>query len=253
MGTEQEKLVGYLSSAKNVLIFTGAGISTGSGIPDFRGPEGVWKKRQPVYYHDFMRSEAARVEHWDYKLEGWQGFRDARPNATHEAIVKLERAGKVLAVVTQNIDGLHELAGTSVDRLVELHGTNSHIECQTCGKRSDPKPHFEYFRQTRKPPVCDCGGFLKPATISFGQNLRNGDLERASNFAAKADLVVALGSTLSVYPAADIPLIAAGNHVPYVVINRGHTHHDGRQEVSLRIEGDVSKIFPPAVDSALTE
>src|SRR6266446_3978624 len=120
MSTDQEKLSHHLRAGKKILVFTGAGISTGSGIPDFRGPDGVWKKRQPVYYHDFMRSEAARLEHWDYKLEGWQAFRMARPNATHEAIVKLEHAVKVLAVVTQNIDGLHELAGTSTERLVEL-------------------------------------------------------------------------------------------------------------------------------------
>src|SRR5256885_6087350 len=128
MQADMDKLANFLRASKQMLIFTGAGISTGSGMPDFRGPDGVWQRRQPVYYHDFMRSEAARVEHWDYKLEGWPAFRAARPNATHEAIVRLERAGKVLAVVTQNIDGLHELAGTSPDRLVELHGTNSHIE-----------------------------------------------------------------------------------------------------------------------------
>src|SRR5258705_12258395 len=101
------QLAELVRAGSDILIFTGAGISTGSGIPDFRGPEGVWKRRQPVYYHDFMRSEAARIEHWDYKAEGWEGFRDARPNATHEAIVRLERAGKVEVVVTQNIDGLH--------------------------------------------------------------------------------------------------------------------------------------------------
>src|SRR6266446_108481 len=153
-----------------------------------------------------MRSEAARVEHWDYKLEGWPAFRAARPNATHEAIVRLERGGKLLAVVTQNIDGLHARAGTSAQRLVELHGTNSFVECQTCGRLSDPEPHFDTFRTTRRPPLCECGGFLKPATISFGQNLRNEDLERAGEAARQADLVVALGSTLSVHPAVTIPL-----------------------------------------------
>ena len=234
-----------------MLIFTGAGISTGSGIPDFRGPDGVWKRRQPVYYHDFMRSEAARIEHWDFKLEAWPGFRDAKPNATHHAIAQLERAGKLLAVVTQNIDGLHSRAGTSAEKLVQLHGTNSMVECQTCGELTDPQPHFEHFRKTRKPPVCHCGGFLKPATISFGQNLRNEDLERASRFADEADLVVALGSTLSVYPAADIPLIAARRGAPYVVINRGPTEHDELPEVTLRLEGDVAEIFPPAVASVL--
>jgi len=246
-----EKLVGLLRARKRILVFTGAGISTGSGIPDFRGPEGVWKRRQPVYYHDFMRSEAAPVEHWDYKLEGWPAFRDARPNATHKAIVRLEQAGKVLAVVTQNIDGLHARAGTSAERLIELHGTNAFVECQSCGKRSEPGPHFEAFRKTRRPPVCECGGFLKPATISFGQNLRNEDLERAQEAATRADLVVALGSTLSVYPAANIPLIAAGRGAPYVIINRGPTEHDGLPEVTLRLEGDVEEVWPAAAEKVL--
>src|SRR6266852_7006660 len=119
----KQKLVAHLRDRQNIFVFTGAGISTGSGITDFRGPDGVWKRRQPVYYDDFMRSESARIEHWDYKLEGWAGFRDARPNATHVAIVQLEKAGKILAVVTQNIDGLHSRAGTSPELLVELHGT----------------------------------------------------------------------------------------------------------------------------------
>ena len=251
MPTDIEKLAALLRRGKRTLLFTGAGISTGSGIPDFRGPDGVWQKRQPVYYHDFMRSEAARVEHWDYKLEGWAPFRAARPNATHAAIANLERAGKVLAVVTQNIDGLHASAGTDPGRLIELHGTNAWIECQSCGRRSDPGPHFESFRQTRRPPVCECGGFLKPATISFGQNLRNEDLERAQQAATEADLVVALGSTLSVYPAANIPLIAAARGAPYVIINRGSTEHDDLPEVTLRLEGDVGEIFPPAVTEAL--
>jgi NAD-dependent deacetylase len=251
MLNEKPKLIGLLRTARRVLVFTGAGISTGSGIPDFRGPNGVWKRRQPVYYQDFMTSEAARIEHWDYKLESWPAFRDARPNATHKSIVHVENAGKLLAVVTQNIDGLHARAGTSAHRLVELHGTNSLVECQSCTKTSDPESVFEQFRQTRKPPLCECGGFLKPATISFGQNLREPDLERAQSLASEADLVVALGSTLSVYPAANIPLIAAGRGAPYIIINRGPTDHDDLREVTLRIEGDVIQIFPAAVDETL--
>ncbi len=251
MESAKGKLVDLIRSGRKILVFTGAGISTGSGIPDFRGPQGVWTRRQPVYYHDFMRSEAARIEHWDFKLEGWPGFRDARPNATHHAIVQLERAGKLLMVATQNIDGLHSRAGTSREKLVELHGTNSLVECQSCGKLSDPEPHFEEFRKTRRPPLCECGGFLKPATISFGQNLRPADLERAQKAAETADLVLALGSTLSVYPAANIPLIAAARGVPYVIINRGETDHDNNPEVTLRLEGDVAEIFPPAVEEAL--
>src|SRR5439155_24134033 len=125
MSIDNEKLLAYLRAGKKILIFTGAGISTGSGIPDFRGPDGIWKRRQPVYYHDFMRSEAARVEHWEYKLEAWAAFREARPNASHAAIVRLERAGRVRGVVTQNIDGLHARAGACAEREAELHGTKS--------------------------------------------------------------------------------------------------------------------------------
>jgi NAD-dependent deacetylase len=242
----------YLRASRNAVIFTGAGISTGSGIPDFRGPHGVWTRRQPVYFQDFMTSEAARIEHWDYKLEGRDAFRDARPNAVHEAIVRLEKAGKLRCVITQNIDGLHSQAGTSAERLVELHGTNALVECQSCHWRGDPEPHFEHFRKTRRPPTCDCGGFLKPATISFGQNLDRREIERASEAIAGADLVVALGSTLSVQPAASFPLIAAQRGVPYIIINRGATDHDGEPSVTLRLEGEVSEIFPAAVDQALS-
>lgn len=242
----------HLRDAHNMLIFTGAGISTGSGIPDYRGPQGVWKRRQPVYYQDFMASEEARMEYWDYKLEGWEAFRNAHPNAVHEAVVEMEKAGKVNMVVTQNVDGLHARAGTSTEKLVELHGSNLAVECQSCGERSDPAPHFDAFKKTQKPPVCHCGGFLKPATISFGQSLRESDLRRSSAAAEEADLVVALGSTLSVHPAASIPLIAANRGVPYIIVNRGATDHDHQPFVTLRFEGDVTEIFPPAVQEALT-
>lgn len=241
----------YLRASRRPLLFTGAGISTASGIPDFRGPQGVWTRRRPVYYQDFMSSEAARLEHWDYKLEAWEAFREAQPNDVHRAIVRLEKTQKVRMVVTQNIDGLHSLAGTSAARLVELHGTNSLIECQSCKRRSDPEPHFDFFRAQRTPPLCECGGFLKPATISFGQALEPNELERAQLAAREADLAVALGSTLSVYPAAAFPLVAARRGVPYVIINRGATEHDDEPSVSLRIEGEVSEIFPAAVTEAL--
>ncbi len=179
-------------------------------------------------------------------------FAGAQPNDVHRAIVRLEEAGKILLVATQNIDGLHALAGTSPARLVELHGTNSLVECQTCGWRGDPMPHFEFFRVHRQTPRCECGGFLKPATISFGQGLVSDDLARAEAAANETDLVVALGSTLSVYPAAALPLLAARKGVPYLIINRGPTEHDSERGVTLRLEGDVSEIFPPAVATALT-
>jgi NAD-dependent deacetylase len=248
--TDTDRLVELLRGASRILLFTGAGISTGSGIPDFRGPQGVWTRRQPVYCDDFMRSEAARIEHWDYKLEAWPAMRAAQPNAVHRAAVELHHAGKLQSVVTQNIDGLHARAGLPAAKLVELHGTNLEVECQSCGRRSDPAPHYDYFRRTRRPPVCGCGGLLKPATISFGQQLREADLQRAAEAAEHCDLVIALGSTLSVHPAAEFPLLAARRGVPYAIINRGPTEHDGLPSVTLRLDGDVTAIFPPAVAAA---
>jgi NAD-dependent protein deacetylase/lipoamidase len=245
------RLVELLRDSERILVFTGAGISTGSGIRDFRGPQGVWKTRQPVYFDAFLSSEDARIEYWDQKLEAWPTFRDARPNAAHDAVVALERAGKVDCVLTQNIDGLHARAGTSPERLVEIHGTGSEVECLSCGERSAPGPHMDAFAATRRPPRCDCGGLLKPATISFGQALRPDDLSRASRAAAACDLVLALGSTLSVYPASSFPLAAAERGVPYVIVNRGATEHDTHPAVVVRLEGDVSEILPPAVHAAL--
>lgn len=246
------RLVALLRDAEAILVFTGAGISTGSGIPDFRGPGGVWSRRQPVYYEDFMSSEAARIEHWDFKLEGWEGYRDAVPNAAHRAIAELERAGRLLRLVTQNIDGLHRKAGNSPERMTEIHGNNLQVECQVCGRLSAPEPAYAAFRETRRPPTCvECGGYLKPATISFGQSLRVADLRTAEAATQACDLVLALGSTLSVYPAAEVPILAARRGCPYAIINRGETSHDGDPRVTLRIEGDVTEILPPAVAEAL--
>lgn len=245
------QLVQLLSVARRILLFTGAGVSTGSGIPDFRGPNGVWKTRQPVYYQDFLQSEEARIEHWDFKLDSWPVFRDARPTPVHDAIAHLEAAGRIELVVTQNVDGLHARAGTSMERLVEIHGTNSLVECLTCGDRSDPEPHMKAFQANRVPPRCDCGGLLKTATISFGQDLVPGQMQRASAAALTCDLVLALGSTLSVYPAANVPLVAVERGAPYVIINRGPTEHDDRPGVTLRLEGDVQELFPSAVVEAV--
>ena len=247
------RLVALIRDAQHILLFTGAGISTRSGIPDYRGPKGVWKTRKPVYYDQFMNFHGARVEYWDFKADGWEAFRDAEPNAVHHAIVALEERGKLEMVVTQNIDGLHEKAGTSLDRLVEIHGTDRAIACQTCGDRSAPEPHYQAFRETREPPVCElCGGWLKPATISFGQNLVVADMERAMEAASRSDLVIALGSTLAVYPAARIPLMAVDDGARYVIINMGKTEHDHMHDLDLRLDGDVTELFPPAVEAALS-
>lgn len=241
----QQELVELLSGAKRILVVTGAGISTASGIPDFRGPAGVWKRRAPVYHQEFMASEEKRVEYWDYKAEGHPLFSTAKPTPVHEAVVQLERLGRVQALVTQNIDGLHQAAGSSHELVLELHGTNRFVECVRCGALSEPGPAVERFLRERKTPCCDCGGWLKFATISFGQMLRPELLERAWREAEAADLVLAMGSSLSVQPAAAIPLVTARRGNPYIIINQGPTDHDGLAD--LRLDGNVQEIFPPAV------
>ncbi len=244
-------LADLIAEAQWILAFTGAGISTTSGIPDYRGPQGVWNTRRPVYYSEFMRSVDARRRYWQHKVDDHAQLAAARPNAAHLALVELETAGKLGMVATQNVDGLHAAAGTSAGRLVEIHGTARLVECQTCGERTDPEPHFAVFRSTGEPPLCHCGGYLKSATISFGQSLRSVDIGRAQTAAESCDLVLALGSSLVVYPAADIPLIAARRGAPYAIVNRGETDHDHHPSVTLRIEGDVSVVLPAAVRLAL--
>ena len=248
-----DNLAALLNRAERLLVFTGAGISTSSGIPDFRGPQGIWKTRRPVYYSEFLTSEEARVEYWDYKLESWPSMRDAEPNVAHRAIVNLQKAGKLLAVVTQNIDGLHQKAGLSEELVIELHGTNRWIECLTCKRRFEPQPLFDAFAATTRPPRCPhCAGWLKSATISFGQDLDSKTLAAAEIAAMSCDAVVALGSTLSVYPAAAVPLTAARRGVPYAIINNGPTEHDGLPEVTIRREGNISEIWPRAVELSLS-
>jgi NAD-dependent deacetylase len=236
-----------VDAATRIFVFTGAGISTASNIPDFRGPNGVWKRRSPVYYQDFIASEASRVEYWDFKLEGYVAFRDARPNAAHHAIVELERRGKVLCVATQNVDGLHQAAGSSREKLIELHGTNSEVECVRCARREPPERCMREFEATRRPPVCvHCGDFMKPAVVMFGQVLRAQDLDAARAASAQADLVLSLGSSLVVTPAADIPLEGVRRGAPYVIVNQGETPHDAR--ASLRIEADVASVLPKVLE-----
>jgi NAD-dependent deacetylase len=219
-----ETLESLLLNAKRPLFFTGAGMSTGSGIPDFRGPKGIWKTRKPVMFQDFLASEEAREEYWDYKLEGFEQFRDAEPNDAHRALAELERSSSV----------------------IELHGTNREIECVRCGTRTPPAPAFEEFSRTRRCPLCECGGYLKSATVSFGQAMPEDLVKKAFAAAEVADLAVSIGSTLEVQPAALVPLHVLENGAPYVVINRGATAHD--RIATLRLEGDVNEILPAVVE-----
>ena len=238
-----------LRRAERVLAFTGAGISTGSNIPDFRGPDGVWRTRVPVELPAFVRSEQARIEYWSWKLEGYAAFRDARPNAAHRALVTLEEQSKLEAVVTQNVDGLHRAAGTSAERLVELHGTNSEAVCMGCAAREPVQRCMDEFAASGRPPLCKhCGELMKPGVVMFGQALEAEDLRRANAAAGRADLVIALGSSLVVTPAANVPLVALRRRVPYVIVNRGATPHD--ELATLRIDSDVGVVLPEAVQAA---
>lgn len=240
------ELAGAVGAAGRVLVFTGAGMSTASGIPDFRGPGGRWTRRRPVLFQDFVASEAARRAHWQYKAEGHREFSQARPNAAHHALAALDRLGKLDALVTQNVDGLHGDAGHDAERIIELHGTNRAVECLTCGARSAPQPALEEFQATGNCPRCRaCGGFLKTATVSFGQPMPQAELQRAFRAAGRADLVLAIGSTLEVRPAAEVPLRAAQRGARYAVINRGPTAHDAFAD--LRLEGDVTVLLPALI------
>jgi NAD-dependent deacetylase len=236
--------------ADAILIVTGAGVSTETGIPDFRGPEGVWNTQRPVMYQDFLASEEHRITYWHQKVLAGETIEVAEPGAVHKACVELEDAGKLEAIVTQNIDGLHSIAGSK--SVVEVHGTGREAVCLTCDERSPIVPHLKAFTDTDVPPRCHCGGLLKPATISFGQQLDPMTMVWAKQAAEACDLVIAMGTTLAVYPAAEIPLVAARRGVPYVIINQGATEHDALRYVTLRIEGPVGPTFSQAVTQALT-
>jgi len=251
MKSDVDSLSAMIRGANRILIVTGAGISTETGIPDFRGPQGVWKTQRPVEFQDFVASEDSRIEYWDQKVGSARTIAAALPGAVHRACVDLERVGKLNAIVTQNIDGLHTMAGSSLDKVVEVHGTAREVACLDCHERSAIAPVLEEFAATRIAPRCHCGGLLKPATISFGQALDPVTMHRAQTAAEACDLAIAMGTTLSVYPAADIPLHAARRGVPYVIINQGRTDHDSSTLVTLRIDADVGTVFSTAVHQAI--
>jgi NAD-dependent deacetylase len=235
-----------VKNASKILCFTGAGVSTNTNIPDYRGPQGVYRTRSPTYFNEFVASEDARIEYWTFKMEGYALFRDARPTPTHLAITELERLGRLEAVVTQNIDGLHRAAGSSSERLVELHGTGAEGKCIECGRREPISACFERFQASGEPPRCEaCGELMQPAVVMFGQALDPATLRRANAAAERADLVLSLGSSLTVTPAANVPLVAVRRRVPYVVVNRGATPHD--ELATVKLDVDVDEVLPPAV------
>jgi NAD-dependent protein deacetylase/lipoamidase len=238
----------WIDVAERVVVLAGAGISTDSGIADFRGPDGVWtrnpeaEKRATLQY--YMSDPQARRESWRHRLEHptWS----AEPNAGHRALVALEQRGKLDTLVTQNIDGLHHAAGSDPGKVVEVHGTMRDVVCMSCGERAPMERALERVRAGEDDPDCrSCGGILKAATISFGQNLVAEDLRRAGDAARRCDLLLAVGSTLSVYPVADMVPVARTAGARVVIVNGSQTAMDHHADAVLR--GSISELLPHIV------
>ncbi|WP_420393293.1 SIR2 family NAD-dependent protein deacylase [Acuticoccus sp.] len=238
------------AGATRAVVFTGAGISTESGIPDFRSPGGLWSRMQPIYYDDFLSSEEARLEDWRRRFDMARLFAEAEPNAAHLAVANLARHGPVCLVVTQNIDGLHARSGVPRDMLVELHGTNDHARCLDCGERHEISHAQGTIAKTGASPRCTrCGGLVKAAIVSFGQAMPQEDMERAMTEAVQADLFVAMGTSLVVYPAAALPIMAKEAGAQLVIANNQPTDQDGIADLVLRTP--LAETFRPLAEASL--
>jgi len=240
----------WVAAARQIVALTGAGISTDSGIPDFRGPQGVWTRNpgaeRTATIQIYLADPEVRQRVWRSRLESpaW----DARPNAGHLALVDLERQGRLLALVTQNIDELHQIAGNAPEKIVELHGTMRSVKCLSCGERGPMAPVLDRVRAGEDDPACTtCGGILKAATISFGQSLVEADLERARLAAVSCDLLLAVGSTLTVSPANALVPLAHAVSARVVIVNAQPTPYDGLADAVLR--GAISEVLPALVAS----
>ncbi len=224
-----EKIADLIARSRKTVVFVGAGLSTESGIPDFRSPGGVWDKYDPedFYFQRFVASEVSREKYWQMATEMYESMKDARPNQAHLAIAELERLGKLDCLITQNIDGLHFKAGNSPDKVLELHGTAMHVTCLNCHKRYNRDEIQSRITTGVKAPRCDeCNGLLKPATISFGQSMPEKETHEAYKRSAACDLFIVIGSSLVVQPAAHMPRVAKDNGARLVIINRDGTPCD---------------------------
>lgn len=216
-----------IAEAERIVAFTGAGISTESGIPDFRGPNGIWKTVKPIDFGDFVSSEEVRRESWRRKFSGDDRMANAEPNAGHLAVASLHRMGKLTHVITQNVDGLHQKAGVPDERVIQLHGNANYAACLSCGTRYELEEVREIFFPDETVPYCDkCGGIIKTATISFGQPMPAAEMERAEAAVLGCDLLLVMGSSLVVYPAAAFPRIAKQQGARLVIINNEPTDLD---------------------------
>lgn len=242
-----------IRNASRILVFTGAGLSTESGIPDFRSPGGIWEKYDPsdFYFQKIVSDQGAREKYWEMSSEMYGTMKNAQPNKAHLAVKALEDAGKLLAVVTQNIDHLHHKAGNSPDKIIELHGTAFSVLCLSCGKTYDRDEIEDRLRNGIKAPSCDvCDGILKPGTISFGQAMPEKEMAASIQKAEECDLCIVLGSSLVVQPAAMVPAHAARNGAPLIIVNRDPTPLDG--EADLVVSMSVSKALAGMIGDFFT-
>ena len=232
-----EALASYLQGSRRAVVFTGAGISTESGIPDFRSPGGIWSRTTPIDFRAFLASEEARRETWRRKLEIARDMSRAAPNRGHLAVAELVGRGAVLAVITQNIDGLHQASGVAEDALIELHGNGTYARCLGCRMRYELEPILSAFREDETLPLCSaCGGIVKTATISFGQAMPEEEMRRAEAASRTCDLFLVVGSSLVVYPAAALPGMAKASGAPLVILNRDPTDYDAMADLVLHRE-----------------
>ena len=241
-----EELGALLRRAKRAVVFTGAGISTESGIPDFRSPGGIWTKMMPIYFDEYVRSAEARRESWRRRFEMEGTWATVKPNKGHAAVAELVRRGTVSHVITQNIDNLHQDSGVPEEKVIELHGNTRYAKCLDCGDRMEIADIRKWFEEKGEPPDCvACGGIVKTATISFGQAMPELEMQRAERATLGCDLFLVLGSSLVVYPAAGFPLLAKRRGATLAIVNREPTEQDELADLVLHTE------IGPTMSSAL--
>lgn len=235
--SEISRLMDLLAGSERTVVFTGAGISTESGIPDFRSPGGVWSRMKPIDFDTFVHSEDARREAWGRTFSGAARWVGAKPNEGHFAIARLVRTGKVGHVITQNVDNLHQDAGVPADRVIELHGNAGYATCLVCGLRHELADLRDPFLEQGSLPACRaCGGIVKSATISFGQPMPLEKMRRAEAASRECDLFIVLGTSLVVYPAAALPMVAKSNGAALAIINREPTDMDSKADIVIHAE-----------------
>lgn len=234
--TSAEALARYLSAAQRVVVFTGAGISTESGIPDFRSPGGVWSKMKPIMFQDFVASPGVRREAWTRVFNKTAGWTGAKPNAGHAAVATLANAGKVSAIITQNVDNLHQDSGAALEKIIELHGNASYAKCLDCGQRHEIDDLQLPYERGEEIVCMFCAGLLKTATISFGQSMPEVEMMRATEESRACDLFLVLGSSLVVFPAAGLPIEAKRHGAKLIIVNREPTDLDDYADLVLNEE-----------------